>query len=423
MKTTAIPLLLIFCACSSSGDDGVGSGTSSDGEPPGGSTTAATGDADDDGGTSADVTGVEPSSSGDEGEATATTTGPGANACEGATLREKRADPAARGPWPVGARTVALGDLTVEVWYPAVPGSEKGGDPVVYDIREQLPESEQGKISDADNPWQPCDCVRDLPLDEEYGPYPAIVFVHGTASFRTQSLPQMVHWASRGFVVLAADHPGLGLSDTLGSLCGAGMTPQDLGGDIDTVLAAIRGETGGLEFLGDRLDASRIGMAGHSAGGNAISGFGTDAQVLVPMAAGGTDPGAALLSTLVLGGTADSVVQYAGQMNGYASSPSPKRFVGIAEAGHLTFSEICSLHNEAGDDLLTIATDAGVCGAQLAGFLFQCSPDLIPDPDGWALIDYATAAVFEETLHCTDAEAIFAEIESLYPYLVDFAEG
>jgi predicted dienelactone hydrolase len=233
----------------------------------------------------------------------------------------------------------------------------------------------------------------------------------------------MVHWASRGFVVLAADHPGLRLGDTLGSLCGAPMVAQDLRGDLESILAAVRGEVGGLEFLGDRIDAGRIGMAGHSAGGNAISSFGGEAQVLVPMAAGGTQFGPALLSTLVLGGTDDSVVQYMQQRNGYASSPSPKRFVGIEGAGHLSFSEICSLSNAAGDDLLTIATDNDVCGAQLAGFLFQCSPDLIADPDAWALIDYATSAAFEEMLQCTDAEAAFAGIEAAFPYVTDFEQG
>lgn len=330
-----------------------------------------------------------------------------------------------RGPWPVGARTVAIDGLTVEVWYPAPIGSEADAEPVVYDIRDALPESEQGKISDEDNPWQPCDCWRDLPLDEEHGPYPAIVFVHGTASFRSQSLPQMVHWASRGFVVLAADHPGLRLADTLGSLCGAPMVPQDLAGNVQSVLAAVRGEASGLEFLGDRLDATRIGMAGHSAGGRAIASFGDDAQVLVPMAAGGTQFGDELLSTLVLGGTADSVVAYMQQRDGYADSPAPKRFVGIAEGGHLTFSEICSLANAAGEDLLEIAMANDVCGAQLAGFLFQCSPDLIADADGWALVDYATAAAFEEMLHCdaAGADAAFAAIEDRFAYLVDFEEN
>jgi hypothetical protein len=59
--------------------------------------------------------------------------------------------------------------------------------------------------------------------------------------------------------------------------------------------------------------------AARGSGGNAISSFGGDAQVLVPMA-GGTDFGPALLSTLVLGGTDDSVVQcvdIAATLNGF----------------------------------------------------------------------------------------------------------
>ena len=55
---------------------------------------------------------------------------------------------------------------------------------------------------------------------EEAGRGTPVVFVHGTASFRTQSLTQMTHWASRGFVVLAADHPKIRLKDLLANLGG-----------------------------------------------------------------------------------------------------------------------------------------------------------------------------------------------------------
>lgn len=394
----------------SAGDPSSGAGT----QDASASTTASSTDAS----TGTDsVTGADTSTGAD------TTTGEVmAAGCDGVSLRANPVDTAARGPWSVGARTVTIGELRTEVWYPAAPGTEAGAEQVVYDIRDSIPESEQGKISDEDNPWQPCECYRDLEVDAEYGPYPVVVFVHGTASFRSQSLPQMVHWASRGFVVVAADHPGLWLADLLGSFCGAGNVPQDLGGDVQTLLAAIRGEAPGLEFLGDRIDATRIGMAGHSAGGGAIAGFGDDAQVLIPLAAGGVDPGAALVSTLVMGGTADSVVAYDGQQNGFASSPAPKRLVGIENAGHLTFSQICSLANAAGEDLLEIASAAGVCGAQFAGVLFQCSPDLVADAVGWEIIDFATSAALEETLHCSSVGENFADLEASYPDVAEFQE-
>lgn len=370
----------------------------------------------DTGGTTSTSSGVGSSDSGtttthaDESSSEAST-GEVASGCPGTTLLPIPDDPSQRGPWPVGVRTTTIDELTVEVWYPATPGSDAGLAPAVYDIRLAIPESERMKISDADNPWQTCECTRDLPIDDSHGPYPVIVFVHGTASFRTQSLPQMVHWASRGFVVIAADHPGLWLADLLGSVCGGPMVSQDLAGDVAAMLAAVRGDAPGLEDWSAVIDAARIGMAGHSAGGGVVASFGDDAQVIVPLASGGVMPGSALASVLVMGGTDDSVVAYTQQQEGYASSPAPKRLVGIAAGGHLSFSEICSLSNAAGDDLLEIATAAGVCGAQLAGVLFQCSDDLIADADAWAIVDYATAAAFEETLHCSSIGEAFAELD------------
>src|SRR5690554_2913407 len=82
-----------------------------------------------------------------------------------ASFFEVPTDPAERGPWAVGAATVDLDGVTTEVWYPAAWGSEVGEDPVAYDVREALPPSEQGKISDAKNPPQICDCYPQLPID------------------------------------------------------------------------------------------------------------------------------------------------------------------------------------------------------------------------------------------------------------------
>lgn len=342
--------------------------------------------------------------------------------CPGVELLPRPADTAARGPWAVGARTVDLDGLTVEVWYPAQE-PDGGAEPLVYDIREALPLSEQDKISDEDNPWQPCDCYRDLPIDDAHGPYPVILFVHGTAGFSTQSLPHMVHWASRGFVVMAANHPGLWLADLLGIACGNGMVPQDLQGDLATMLDAVRGDLGGLEDFGDRLDTERIGAAGHSAGGSAVSVLGDEAAVVIPMASRGVEDGSALESTLVLGAMSDSVVAFSSQVEGYDASPAPKRLVGIANTGHLAFSEMCALQNAAGDSLLEIAQANGVCGAALAGGLFQCDDSFTPDPDSWDIVHFSSSAVLEETLHCEpEAVADLGLIQGRYPVVLEFRE-
>ena len=164
--------------------------------------------------------------------------------CGGAVRYAPPEDPAEPGPYPVGVRTVDVDGLLVDVWYPAALGSV--GEPVRYDIRDALGSKDRALIPDDDAPYQVCDCARDLPVDAATGPFPAVVFVHGTASFRNQSLTTVTHWASRGFVVVAADHPGLTLADTLALLCpGDPSGTTDLVGDIETLTTALAAPSGG----------------------------------------------------------------------------------------------------------------------------------------------------------------------------------
>jgi len=347
--------------------------------------------------------------------------------CDGATLYRNPTDTALPGPWPVGARTVTVDGLTVEVWYPARRGSEAGVSKLRYDIRLQLPESQQATIPDADNPWQSCDCYRDLPLDDGHGPYPTIIFVHGTAAFRHQSVTQVVHWASRGFVVLAADHPGLELADSLAPLCpDSASGTRDLSRDITALIEAISAPSGELEFLAGNVDDQRRAVVGHSAGGNAAASAAAqpNVRVVIPMAANTAATAAAgLESILFLGGTGDGVVDYASTVQAYEGSPSPKRLVGLSNAGHLAFSDLCATVNSSGKNLLEVANDYGICGAFLAGFLFDCDPALLAPETGWQIINYASSAALESALQCSDAADNFASIESTYPDVAELRES
>lgn len=351
---------------------------------------------------------------------------PRTQTCDGGALRPVPADPAERGPWTVGVRTVHVEGLTVEVFYPAARFPEATHEPVIYDLREQLPTAERARITDADAPLQPCDCYRDVPADLAHGSYPVVMFLHGHGSFRTQSLPQLLHWASRGFVVIAADHPGERLADVLQKDCTGQVTEPDVRGDVETILAALRQRHRGFAFLGRRLDASRVAIAGHSMGGMALASFGDLAQVLIPMAAKGTAPGDELESTLVLGGTADALVPYARyQRRGYATSPSPKRLVGLANAGHFAFSTACTIANSSGEGLGKILDEAGVCGASvLIEVLRECDQDLLPAPEAWEIIDLTTAAVIEETLACDeDIGEVFETLQSEHSAVAEVREA
>lgn len=338
--------------------------------------------------------------------------------CDGATFLGTSADPADRGPWEVGAKTVQVGRLTVEVWYPAAPSTASGQEPAVYDIRQALSPSLRDDIPDVDNPWQACDCYRDLPLDTEHGPYPVVVFVHGTAAFRHQSLSHVTHWASRGFVVIAADHPGLMLGDLLAMFCPDDPTgEQDLSGDIDAMLAALAAPSGDLGFLAGAIDTTRIAVTGHSAGGSASAAAATKpgVRVVMPLAAGPSTPAAPLEGVLYLGGMSDGIAEWSGVQSGWASAPTPRWLVGIENAGHLVCSDLCETTNAEGKNLLAIAEDYNLCGSQFAGFLFDCDPDYLDGPTGWEIVNYATTTVLESTLQCRADLPPLSSIEASYP--------
>ena len=80
------------------------------------------------------------------------------------------------------------------------------------------------------------------------------------------------------------------------------------------------------------------------------------------MAAAGVTDGGDLASSLVMSAQDDGIATPSGQVNGYASTPAPKRFVQIANAGHLVFSDLCYIGASEGG-LLAIAEKYGVTGA------------------------------------------------------------
>ncbi|MCC6213588.1 MAG: hypothetical protein IT376_01880 [Polyangiaceae bacterium] len=406
------------------------SGASSGGAAAGGASGAATGGASGAAGAGGAATGGAGGAGGGAGagggQAGAGAGGggglPETQACSGQSMLQSPEDPAARGPWPVGSRLIDVGGLTAEVWYPATPGSEAGKAEVRYDPREWLPASEQSKIPDADNPYFSCDgCYRDLPLDTAHGPYPVVIFVHGTGAFRAQSIEPVVHWASRGFVVLAADHPGLYLGDLLSF-----QLQQNLSGDIIQLFGGLNPPAGDLAFLAGRLDLAHMGMSGHSAGGGAIANQGSRPGVLVlmPLAARGVAAGSSLVSTLVMGGMSDGVAQYSGQVSGYDSSPTKKRLVGITDAGHLAFSNLCEYKNSQGKDFVEVAQQYQIQNANLASFLWDgCDPTDTPEAESMNIVRFATTAVLEETLLCYDRAAALAGIEARYPLVGEYREA
>ena len=321
-------------------------------------------------------------------------------ACDGARLLANPADLAARGPWPVGARTVRVSGLTLEVWYPARPGSERGVPPVRYDLRTAMPPAEAAKIPDADNAWLGCDCARDLPLDEAHGPYPAVVFLHGAASFRAQSAFLMTHWASRGFVVVAPDVPGVGLAASLGQV--EDVPTEPVAALVLDALAAPPAPDDPLAFVRGALGPGRA-LAGHSLG-SMMHALLERPDVSVRIALAGFASPDGVASWLVVAGDHDRIAYAPDMIDRFAAQPAPSRLAVLHGAGHLAFSDLCTVGADRGG-ALAIAQRHGVTVPPIVAQLATdgCLPSDAPFTTTAPLLRALTAGVLEERLRCDPA--------------------
>ena len=296
-------------------------------------------------------------------------------------------------------------------------------------------------IPDSANKLAVCNCYRDLPIDTSHGPYPAVIFVHGTGSFRVASLSTMTAWASRGFIAVAADHPGLYLTDFLasGNCQGDGSGGTEAAGtldesNIDSEVTALTNKTGDFAFLGSSVDMSRIGVSGHSQGAegaaNASSRPGVpNVQIDMPLADfGGTVPsGSSLKSALFMGGVNDSVVAFSDDVAAYTSTTAKiKRVIGIAMGDHLDVTDLCYQTNSMGKTAIQVADQYNVCGTgapsaalSLLNGLAKCGT-VMPPIAGPEIVNYATTAALEETLHCINRDAAFSALETTYPQATMF---
>lgn len=324
-------------------------------------------------------------------------------ACAGARLLPSPDDLSARGPWPVGVRTVEVGALRVEVWYPARRGSEQGGAPVRYDPRDSMPASEAAKIPDAAAAWLACDCVRDLPIDTAHGPYPVILFLHGAASFRFQSAFLATHWASRGFVTIAPELPGVGLRAILGGEPTA--FPLSVPSDLLAAIVQRATPSDPFEFLRPQL-GPRLAVVGHSLGAMLATTLGDRPEIAVRVALAGTLDRSGPGSRLIMSGETDGIAPPSRAPDRLADLPSPARAAIVRGGGHLAFTDLCLLGADRGGSL-AIARAHGVKVPEMIATLATdgCRPTDAPFATTAPTIRALTTGVLEETLRCDPAKA------------------
>jgi dienelactone hydrolase len=375
-----------------------------------------------------------------------------ANGC-GSNLLPAPDDVSQRGPWDVGVKTVTIPRtgggtdmLITEVLYPAQPGSSAGKPEVTYDPRKWLPVADQMKVPDsAAPPVGPIGghLYRDVPLDTAHGPYPLVVFIHGTASFRVASISLNAHWASRGFIVVAADYPGFALEDELNEACNKGKRTQNIMADVQAQIAAVSAASGDLAFLAGHADLKRLGISGHSQGGcnAAVLSSLPNVQIVLPLSGSTTVTASPALKSLIfVAGIGDTVIGYDTSKIGNIVCPAPsssdkqaymespttaiKRLVGISGGGHLVPTELCR-KNSSGKDAVAESQADGVCGISNAAFIGLPALDDCGTIDwmkGVAAVIYPTTAALEETLLCKDRTQAFADMKKNVPDIGDFQE-
>ena len=186
------------------------------------------------------------------------------------------------GPYPVGHSTFTVTDavhsrtLPTEVWYPAAESARAAattGEPVEDFVTDPTQHAIfVGLLPTAANPGtrRQTSSARDAPLAAISGSLPVLAFSHCMNCLRFSSFTVAERLASFGFVVVAPDHVTdtlfEALDNTAVSLTGTFLETRRQ--DISAVLDAVLDPTGTSlpAQLRGRLDATRVGMFGHSYG-------------------------------------------------------------------------------------------------------------------------------------------------------------
>jgi predicted dienelactone hydrolase len=187
------------------------------------------------------------------------------------------------------------------------------------------------------------------------GPFPVVVFSHGSGGIPEQSLALVTHLASHGVVVIAPPHPGNTFRDCAPLSCldpnavrtSLAERPDDMRAILDDLpsLAAREGSP-----VRDALALDRIGVMGHSLGGatallvaarderiRAVIGLAPAVFGEVAGASEGLD-----MPVLIMNGDADLLTPLSGARRLYEALPAstPRALVTVLGGDHLLFTRL-----------------------------------------------------------------------------------
>lgn len=265
------------------------------------------------------------------------------------------ADLAGPGPYAVGVVTRALPEGNpVEVWYPA-DESARGGT-VEYTVRSFLPPAVGDLVPDTVDDSRSIDATRDATPAAD-GPFPVVLFSHGSTSFRLQSSVLAQHLASWGIVTASTDHPSRDLLNVIGGTAEGRPPSIDDFRSLRTYLTTLDDD----EVLGGALDNDRVALGGHSAGGGTIVQMAGDEGIAGYVSyASGLGDEAPDVPSLFMAGELDMIVDPVERTAAaFERAPSPSWLWSFADSGHLAFSDLCAVGGE-GATLIDLAEAAGL---------------------------------------------------------------
>lgn len=167
------------------------------------------------------------------------------------------------GPFTVGVSTITVGEgserpLTVDVWFPVADAT--GLDPHQYTLLPGTYYESPAAVS----------ATADLIAAD--GPFPLVVYSHGSGGLRYVHSAYTEALASYGYVVAAPDHTG---NTTLDQIAGTSTSgeetafnrPADVARVIDAFTATGDDAAGPASAWSPHVDGERVAVTGHSFGG------------------------------------------------------------------------------------------------------------------------------------------------------------
>jgi predicted dienelactone hydrolase len=335
------------------------------------------------------------------------------------------------GPFAAGVTTLSLtkGGPLVEVWYPATPASVKGHTRASYNVSDWLPPALRKLVpANFTGATYQTDAYRGVPVAS--GRFPLVIFSHGFSGFRDQSTFLTTRLASWGFVVAAADLPDNDLTAVLSGKSNKSDTADIAEQQQVITLMGDEARASG-EFQG-HLDMGRIAAVGHSLGGalsEALAAADPRVSTFIGLAGatvgsfGQTTSGAASMVPdkpgMLMGGTADQVVNPTGIVRAFAAMKSPKRLVTLHNFGHLVFADICEIGASNGG-LLGIAKAIHIpVPANLKPLATDgCDPPDTPVTQGWPAIRQAVTAQLRHVFGFDQSLAGLTGLTTAFPATV-----